>query len=177
MEVIAVAGSIAGIVSLTIQGIQCIDTLIAYRREFKEDAAVAFAEECAVSVGILGDVKSLCLRIEDSRSSFRSELRLSSLQLQVEDCVADMRSGAAFIQNPRRPARHQSSIKRKFVHLINGMFKLTATGLNPNECRQIQERFRRHQDNMKVALLILGRYVHPIVLNGLMLNVLTIVGI
>jgi hypothetical protein len=79
MEAVAAAASVAGLLSLAIQGLKCVNCIREFCDGLTDDAAQDFSRECAMSALILADVKALCLRIKESDGRFRSELRLTFL--------------------------------------------------------------------------------------------------
>jgi hypothetical protein len=92
--------------------------------------------ELGVSVKLLTDVKCLCDKIHQTYSQFKSELRLASLRLQIEDCTAgvELWLNAAKKIDQRTNRLHRNKFfkrvkstegtpARQIVTLINAVYK------------------------------------------------------
>ena len=170
MDAVAAAASIAGILSLTLQGIQAINTLRSFYNHCTDEAAQDFIHELGVSGRILTDVKHLCEKIKQTDGRFRNEIRLASLQVQIEDCTADLqlwlRTARKIDQRTNRLNENKffkkvesTSIfpRRQIVTLINAVYKTSMMVVTKQVRCAVQERFQQHQKNVQIALSMLGR--------------------
>jgi hypothetical protein len=138
MEAVAAAASNAGILSLTPQGIQAINTLRSFYKHCTDEVGKAFLYELGVSARLLADTKYLCNKIDQTDSKFKSELRLASLRLQIEDCTADLElwlNVAKKIDHRtnrlhrnkffKRVKSTEGALARQLVRLINAVYKIS----------------------------------------------------
>jgi hypothetical protein len=130
MEALGTVASVAGILSLAIQGIQAIQTLHDLYQHCTDEAAQQFLHELGVSARILCDVKELCDRSERHASGSRSQIRLASLQVQVEDCTADLETWLKTAKRIdsrsdrlRRFNKSSNNRQRSFSTLLNAILK------------------------------------------------------
>lgn len=169
MEALAGAASIAGILSLAVQGIQAINTLHEYYQDCTDEAAQQFLHELSVSARIFQDVKELCDRLKGHVSASGSQIRLASLQVQVEDCTADLQvwlktakridlRGGLLQQHSARLQHlrpNSTGSKRQFSTLFNTVLRKKNLIATKPARKAIQERFQTHQRNVQTALAIL----------------------
>jgi hypothetical protein len=160
MEAIAAISSIAGILSLAIQGIQAIQTLRNFYQHCTDEAAKDFLHELSVSARILHDVKSLCDKMGNIDSG--NQIRVASLQVQLEDCIADLESwlmtAKRIDQTPRRHDQGRSTPAKQFVTLFNAVYRKKVMVLSVGRRLAVRERFQRHQKNVETALSVLQMY-------------------
>ena len=152
--------SVAGILSLTVQGIQTTQTLRSFCEHCTDEAAKVFLHELSVSARILFDVKSLCDKIGAIGSG--NQIRVASLQVQLEDCTADLESwleaAKRVDQNARRRNLGRSAPLKHFVTLFNAVYRKKEMVLSVGTRLAVQERFQRHQKNVETALSVLQMY-------------------
>src|ERR1700733_1720698 len=166
MEALGTVASVAGILSLAIQGIQAIQTLHDLYQHCTDEAAQQFLHELSVSTRILCDVKELCDRSERHASGSRSQIRLASLQVQVEDCTADLetwlKTAKRIDSRSDRLLRFNKSSnnrQRSFSTLLNAILKRKNIVTTMHARQAIQERFQYHQRNIQTALAVLQMYI------------------
>ncbi|PGH16261.1 hypothetical protein AJ80_05284 [Polytolypa hystricis UAMH7299] len=92
MEAVAAVASVTGIIAFVIQALKAAESLKDFCQEFSEDTAKEFTSNLESSVSLLLDVKDLCERVQHAIPATRTDLRLSSLQIQIEDCTKDLES-------------------------------------------------------------------------------------
>lgn len=171
MEAVAAAASVAGILSLTIHGIQTINSLCSLYNHCTDEVTQTFIHELTVSARILTDVKNLCDKVEHTDSRSRNEIRLATLRIQVEDCTADLelwlRTARRIDDRATRLNRNKfirklgsthDAPRRQIVTLINAVLKTSMTVVTKSARVAVQDSFRKHQYNVQIALSMLGRY-------------------
>ena len=150
MEAVAAVSSIAGIISLTIQGLQLIEKLKVFCAGLDGTETQLFVKDLITSARILLDVKNLCKQIQDAESlAPMGGFRLASLQLQVEECTTDLQGWLDLTQRPNKfgvPERTRYKLARMYMEAVT-----------KNTRGDLRKRFRSHQENMKIALSMLGR--------------------
>jgi hypothetical protein len=99
------------------------------------------------------DVKNLYKQIQDAENlAPMGGFRLASLQLQIEECTTDLQGWLALTQRFKKfGVREQDKPMR---HKWARMCMETVT---KNTRGDLRKRFRSHQENMKIALSMLGR--------------------
>jgi hypothetical protein len=175
MEAVAAAASVAGILSLTVQGIQAIHTLRGFYNHCTDEAAKDFLHDLSVSARILTDVKYLCEKNKHTESHLGNDIRLATLQVQIEDCTADLQTWvlAATRIDQRTNRLNQNKFfkmvnskdgtpTRQLVTLINAVYKTSMMVVTKQIRYAVRERFQNHQKNVQIALTILGRCVLPV---------------
>lgn len=146
MEVLGVAASIVGIISFTVKGLAIINDLREFCKEFSEEATKDFLHDLDISARILVEIKVLCEKTDRLFPSRSSDFRIASLQVQVEDCTQDLHQLLVVAQQ-RRKFRKKFRVFKDFLDLVS-----KSSRTKPSD------RFRTHQENMKMALSMIGRY-------------------
>ena len=146
MEVLGVTASIVGIISFAVKGLALISDLREFCNEFSEEATKDFLHDLDISARILVEAKVLCEKIDYLFPNRSSDFRIASLQVQVEDCTRDLQQLLVDAQQ-RQKFRKKIRVFKDFLDLVS---KNSRTGS--------RERFRMHQENMKTALSMIGRY-------------------
>ncbi|KAH7149880.1 hypothetical protein B0J13DRAFT_605635 [Dactylonectria estremocensis] len=152
MELLGVTASVVGIVAFAIKGLEIICALREFCKEFplmtKGDKVGTneFLQNLDQSARILDDIRVLCEKIDRLFPNRISDFRIASLQLQVEDCTRDLQQILAATQ--QRGGSRRFRVFNEFLEKIS-----------KNQPSLPHERFRLHQENMRTALIITGRYL------------------
>ena len=153
MEAVAAISSIAGIISLTIQGLQLIERLRTFCTDLDATETGLFVKDLTASARILVDVKELCQQKQDAQNlAPMGGFRLASLHLQVEECTTDLEGWLALSQrfDGADVREQEKSKRRKWARMYMEVVTKNARG-------DLRKRFRSHEENMKIALSMLGR--------------------
>ena len=152
MEAVAVAASIAGII--TVVG-QSIDGLIKFSDFFSDISSAS-----KIITRLLNDINSLIQVLEEIRNVFeqaqaqRSGQNLASLDLKLEDCAKDVQVWLATARL-LRPGGSDSGAKawlRKFRLAVNS-----------TAIQTIREEIGRHKQTLCLSLEVFGRYINHLV--------------
>ena len=158
MEAVAAAASIAGIIAFAAQGLKAIDNLRDFCHNFKEDATKEFLRDLAAVANILVDVKVLCHRVDQVNSNAHADFRLSSLQLQVDDCALDLESWLRIAERLKRERPSKGTREAGASGTVRARyFNSFLTALSKWSRMKAQERLSLHQANIQMALAIFGR--------------------
>jgi hypothetical protein len=150
MEVVAAASSIAGILSLTIQCLQLISGLETFCQGFGKKAAKAFLLDLKTSASVLNDVQELCERIGNAENSPIGRARMKLLHAHLADCANDLESWLNLTHRLQ-----MSEINR--CHTVKELFGRFMRAINTSAQMEVKDRFRYHQENIKMSLAMIGR--------------------
>ena len=148
MEVVGAVASITGIIGVTIQALSLIDHLKDFCSEFSDRNSQDFLHDLTVSASLITDVKLLCQKVGQQTLAPQADFRISALHIQVEDCTKDLEIWLN-IGNQLNYRQKKKSILISFPKFLDAASKSSRT--------KVQDRLRRHQDNIKTTLSILGR--------------------
>lgn len=162
MEVLAAVASVAGVLSLTVQGIEIIGKLKIFCADFKSSDKVAadFVHDLIVLGTLLGSVKALCIKMNVADFSQKPDFHLTSMQIQIEDCTHDLEKWFALASRYERDIPYVSDEKKKRSGLsARATFKAFIAAVQKESRVAVRTRFGWHMENIQASLSLLGRSV------------------
>jgi hypothetical protein len=129
MEVVGAVASMAGIIGFVMQALKAAESLKQFCKDFSEDVTKEFQSDLESSVRLLLDVKELCERVRRAVPATRTDLRVSSLQIQVEDCTKDLESWLDLGMRMKNGKRFDTTSKvfTRFLHAASKSSRMKST--------------------------------------------------
>jgi len=148
MEVVGAAASIVSIIAFSAKATKFLEEFL---QGFSDQTAVDLLHDISMSAKILTDVKVLCEKISRTQSDpiEKSDSRVASLLIQVKNCTQDLVEWYAVAK-----AMPKNNGKLGPKRVLNQFLVAISKRSRLNVC----EKFRMHQDNLKTALALFGRY-------------------
>lgn len=164
--------SIAGVIQLAVYGVSAIKFLRGLYKDCDDEVAQEFLRGLVASTHLLHDVQTVCDRIQKHKNHKVSQIRTTSLEIQLQDCVNDLdawksranrldsgdqkRDAAKWASKFANAAKERLSPNQRFQRFSRAVFRAkTAT----ETAEIIQARFHQHQACIRTSLGILQAYV------------------
>lgn len=159
MEALAAVASVAGVLSLTVQGIEIVGKLKLFCYDFKRSKKVAadFIQDLTMRATLLGGVKALCTRMRVTGSSQKPDFHLASMRIQIEDCTHDLEKWLALARRYERGVPHRGQHRSRLS--VRATFKAFITAIEKESRVAVRTRFGWHMENIQTSLSLLGRQV------------------
>lgn len=159
MEVLAAVASVAGVLSLTIDGIETIGKLKAFCDDFKtcNKLASEFFHDLTVLATLLGNVKGLCTKLNMTNVAQKPDFHLASMQIQVEDCTHDLERWLDVARRYERGIPDRGQHKSRLS--VRAAFKAFTVAVDKESRVAVRTRFGEHMENIQASLSLLGRSV------------------
>ncbi|MCJ1432007.1 hypothetical protein MMC27_001363 [Xylographa pallens] len=149
MDVLSVASSIAGILSIVGQSIAGIVKL----KQLFSDISTAsktigtFLRDINSLLRVLNDVESLLSQLGTRVYSGAIDVSTASLQIELEDCLKDVFTWLRVADGLRPPCDLGAQV----------WFKKVWVAINQNSVKGIREDIGRHKQALQVNLALIGR--------------------
>ena len=151
MDAVSGVASIIAIIGFASKGLEAIDDLKGFCKEFSPDATKEFLHDLQTTGNVLLDVEILSQKAKDVGLTRKIDYRASSLSIQVEDCARDLET---WLKTALRIRRERGGRKK---NLVPQFFNSFLTAISKSSRLSAREKLRLHQENMKTTLSLFGR--------------------
>ncbi|MCJ1377882.1 hypothetical protein MMC17_000978 [Xylographa soralifera] len=158
MDVLSVASSIAGILSIVGQS---IDGIVKLKQLFCDISSASktigtFLRDINSLLHVLNDVETLLSQLDARIYSGAVDVSTASLQIELEDCLKDIFTWLRVADGLRPPSDLGARV----------WFQKVWVAINQNSVKGIREDIGRHKQALQVNLALIGRSEADLIWTG-----------